>query len=745
MHDNRTERWAELPAATGGNGELTYKIVSRGYQPGDPLQEFVLPAGINITLHNGVRYLEGQPERGAGDYLLKYVAVDEDGDMDSIDFTIHVNRVPQFMHTGYTGTFLINVESRLKLPEATGGDGNLRYWITHEDLGNHLGFDAAKRELLGNVPDAGTTQLTYHAADEDNDTDAATITLTVENRLEAPAGLDLRPAADRATGNLSRTALLTWQPSRNANPDTVYDVYLAPPFEERYIHPAPLPLTGVTAGETNRLIDLERLEQYGEKTGLITFDYLEAWVVARDSTRSMLRSERSKSIRITPADITKADGKSSEQEGGSARITWKLDSQATSYTLRWRALGNDRDNHPHTSYKWVLDDTALNPPGGHRGETLIEDIQQRPSCGETTESTEQEACAEITGLALDTVYAIQLVHTRTSEDGRTQKVFSGRDFYAYPSTTSAGSGERIASMPLRKFIADSSRITYWYIFCEATFPPKPEGSGEHPYLTYIKHAARQWEHATAGLVRALPDPNPGTCTDYTEYLDEVMEKLNQYITEHTASGVMPPEEKIREQARKVLNGYKKREIASTRSADLQQNEIEMVDYSEFEGSPAAYAFEELAKAISIRECPKGVENTRGCALYDLRGDSNEATVDIVLVKDNAGKALNSTLPRPENYPGGDAVWDETDVQFNNCPKGTVLYGALVHELGHALGLHAGRESKRVFSKKNLQRQFHPSPFLLQSAMSASADAKCSPHPLDVMGIYAMYQHTSRTE
>ena len=177
---------------------------------------------------------------------------------------------------------------------------------------------------------------------------------------------------------------------------------------------------------------------------------------------------------------------------------------------------------------------------------------------------------------------------------------------------------------------------------------------------------------------------------------------------------------------------------AVRSDDLERNEIEMIDYSEFDERPAAAAFAEIARRIGAGTCP---EHARACAVYSLNGEeTNETTVDIVIRADNAAKALQGTLPEAGNYPGGDTVWDQTDVQFNACPGNTKLYGAFVHELGHAFGLHAGRRDEADFSGTRHQLQLHPSMFLLQSAMALGNDAKCSPHPLDVMGIYALYQN-----
>ena len=98
---------------------------------------------------------------------------------------------------------------------------------------------------------------------------------------------------------------------------------------------------------------------------------------------------------------------------------------------------------------------------------------------------------------------------------------------------------------------------------------------------------------------------------------------------------------------------------------------------------------------------------------------------------------------PLDLPGGDTTVDPDDIRFNSCPSlplppvprdfvelgvrpmansdGTYsAYGVLVHESGHALGLYSHPEFR-------------------ETAMAPAKGLGCSPHPLDVMAVRALYE------
>ncbi len=80
--------------------------------------------------------------------------------------------------------------------------------------------------------------------------------------------------------------------------------------------------------------------------------------------------------------------------------------------------------------------------------------------------------------------------------------------------------------------------------------------------------------------------------------------------------------------------------------------------------------------------------------------------------------------------------------FNPCPNTNDDYNypksSLVHEAGHAIGLRAA-------SKKAADPEFQGHPSIADSVMNYNRklmlvnEKDCSPHPLDIMAIFAIYQ------
>ena len=125
----------ELPEATGGNGDLRYELV------GD------LPDGLGLR----GRTLSGTPTAVQAATTYTWKATDADDDVAERTFTIEVVEdtvpalalIPDQMYTrGVTIT-------ALELPEATGGNGDLRYELVG-DLPDGLGLRAdAERDADG--------------------------------------------------------------------------------------------------------------------------------------------------------------------------------------------------------------------------------------------------------------------------------------------------------------------------------------------------------------------------------------------------------------------------------------------------------------------------------------------------------------------------------------------------------------------------------------------------------------------
>ena len=158
-----------LPRASGGDGALTYSL-----SPGVP----------GLTFTPSTRRLEGTPTR-AGSYVMTYAATDEDGDRDTLGFTISVAEATRDTSPSFSGarnpgdqSFTAGTRiSALTLPRASGGDGALTYSLSPGVPG--LTFTPSTRRLEGTPTRAGSYVMTYAATDEDGDRDTLGFTISV--------------------------------------------------------------------------------------------------------------------------------------------------------------------------------------------------------------------------------------------------------------------------------------------------------------------------------------------------------------------------------------------------------------------------------------------------------------------------------------------------------------------------------------------------------------------------------------
>ena len=117
-----------------------------------------------------------------------------------------------------------------------------------------------------------------------------------------------------------------------------------------------------------------------------------------------------------------------------------------------------------------------------------------------------------------------------------------------------------------------------------------------------------------------------------------------------------------------------------------------------------------------------------------------------------------------NIPGNDKAYSADDVKFNKCITTSTdamdfyLYETMLHESGHALGLSAFTVQSVPFGSRSVYVGSHPtipdtvmnydyeSTFLYDSSrpenemwIRPEPEPDCSPHPFDIMAIYALYQ------
>ncbi len=177
-----------LPAATGGNGTLTYSITP------------ALPAGLSFDA--ATRMLSGTPTEAQSATTYTYTVEDADDNRETSDeatltFAITIeapeDSAPSFGDQTIDDQTYTQDEAimAVTLPAATGGNGTLTYSITPA-LPAGLSFDAATRMLSGTPTEAqSATTYTYTAEDADDNreaSDAATLTfaITVSADNQAP-------------------------------------------------------------------------------------------------------------------------------------------------------------------------------------------------------------------------------------------------------------------------------------------------------------------------------------------------------------------------------------------------------------------------------------------------------------------------------------------------------------------------------------------------------------------------------
>ena len=187
-----------------------------------------------------------------------------------------------------------------------------------------------------------------------------------------------------------------------------------------------------------------------------------------------------------------------------------------------------------------------------------------------------------------------------------------------------------------------------------------------------------------------------------------------------------------------------RTLSNLQSEDDSLNEVLLFD--DVEGNVLYLwdvgVFSELADDLGYERCwthpdpSKKKERllTRGCVKpTEIEGGYS---IDI-FVRRGAAES-------PLNLPG--------TVRFNTCfansPKDEhLIYATLVHEFGHAIGIHSGKAHPTVADSVmnydfTLHKVYTEISSIKDDPMNGGVnfdEPDCSPHPFDIMAVYAIYQ------
>ena len=418
--------------------------------------------------------------------------------------------------------------------------------------------------------------------------------------------------------------------------------------------------------------------------------------IASGSTRADSDYSAVVEIRDTPITSINGDSRSRTDGKGQAVVTWGAVPGATAFTLRWRKL-------PYYTGKRVLDGrerTVTNEPPSGRG-WLPTEAKTENDWSTSAPIGQSSSSLTVSGLDLNEIYAFQLTYTHADGQG-----FAARESYVWPSTRGANK-EFLASLPLKDplpkptsedNVGSRAQAIYKYVICDDTFPQVRLTD----WKNLIQHAAQQWQQATNGLVAVSMEDSMDGCAFYSEVVAKVQSKIETipgYASDHIQS---------------VLNEINLLDITEK---DRVHNEIiKLSDTYLDTANAAAHIFPETAMYLSSYKCAR---NASACAPHPDELPNEWLTTDI-LISPGANPAREELA-----IPGG-------DIKFNACSK--FWYAAIVHEVGHVLGIRA-HATGALLSIMNYS-------VVSQTVTYDNVVRRtyaCSPHPLDVMIAYALYQ------
>ncbi len=410
-------------------------------------------------------------------------------------------------------------------------------------------------------------------------------------------------------------------------------------------------------------------------------------------------SQYSETVTLTNGDpVLRVDGDSRNTPSGQgqASVEWQPQLDADSYEIRWRERLTTSLFDPNDQAEWV-------ESGELRGVSTY----------------------TVPNLTQGSIYEVQFKYTTPIGP-----VFSAYSFFVRPGREPAGNGERLASIPLRHYLKDR---TYSYHICDETFSANQVRRDQWKNL--INAAFERWETATDNLIttveRSAAPQGRAACFDFTEIIEEVLLTYTELTDDDQVSLI--------QHAQNVLTQMKDTGIESIQRDESELNEIWMVDdLKSYPGT--AKEFRDVSWFVARDYCeslcapatmirPDGSIVIRASVftqIDELKEPGNVFTTDILLSRFLYGDSSSNppTLEIPDRSYG----FDSCSLAGTNSRLG--MYGAMVHEIGHALGLTYATATEH-----------HP----LNNIWSPMINTSCTPFPLDILGLFALYQTDQPSE
>ena len=525
-----------------------------------------------------------------------------------------------------------------------------------------------------------------------------------------------------------RRARLRWN---NINGASTYEVRVAKPGEAigNLVPPGCSASYAATASATATQCDIY-LDNIIGGDGLADLDAGEGYrfrVTVRFTDTS--RASQFSDVIIVDSPIRSVNGDSRE---GKMEVRWNPAGSDARYTVRWRRI-SDKDTNPHSSENWQP--VEWRPDSRYDWDSAI------------TSSTEYDINNSAKGIVDEEIYAVQLNYTIGSDHpgaaGVVAGYFSAREHYGWVSSQRGGGrvGNFPLNFPLNDPLAPNNK-TYAYRICADTFAS--DETEQNEWIALIDHALVQWESATDGLVMMEPvldgNGNRAPCANYADLHQEVVNHVSAVIIGLTDTGTLELttvtyiDEFIR--TLEYLGDF--------HGQDVERNEVLMVDIdlhrlTMFKGNE----LDEFSISLGLGTCIFE-ENVNACASGTRTG------IDFLGIRlppiDFLGKQFTTDIQlRSDRFENTNLTLPS--VSFNTCvTANSRLYADLIHEAGHALGIGGlpdeDAEIKNHPPLVDSVVNYNENSEVLLNVVGGKANLRepdCSPHPLDIMAIYALYQ------
>ena len=530
-----------------------------------------------------------------------------------------------------------------------------------------------------------------------------------KQRLQLPSNLSVTPMS-------LRRAELSWIGDTNA---TGYTIRVEQP-NGNY---GEVNIDGPT--NTRNVIDLDNImtDNLGNPQGLAQMDYFQFQVKAVDFTGTRLDSIFSEKVRIVDNPIL-TSGSAKKPSSGNVwiELQWDKIPDATSYTVEYRTLGIEIENDGRDIVRLHKDtDWPNDSQWPHYSNDSLKKTVSQPS-GSTVST-------EFSILRPDFLYGFQVNYEldEGAEPGaevEPLEVFSARDAYAWTSSDFPGNGERVGTYP---FFGHHEEGIFNYHICKNSFPVGDQST----WVRIIEDAFSTWQEATDNFI---------TVAKMSERCPSASNM--QLFIMH----------------------------------DDERSEVRMLDPQEGAG---IWSFPEVKSDIFKGICvPRGAACTTSFPGYTGIGHDHDARRQILSsleddyltpteflsiwasltarVREAANVIQSADVTFNYRDDEGDPRFDSDDdlnepnsVAFNTCTPdlgitnpdtGYKAYRLAVHEAGHALGLSN-------ISLLQIWQPYHIAhPTIPDAVMNydwevpqIAEEPDCSPHPFDIMAIYALYQ------